>query len=815
MTYLNKKSVTTEEETLMRHLENRIDELAQQQESMERERTILLAEARGVDALANKKTEPLTKDIYSAHTLADGTRTGEQRHRGAQKSEARLNFEKKLADVGKLQEEYLAAYDAHFQTMSYGGKKWNTILEGFGIRSKDKVRALKKERVAFRDAQTSLTEDLKRNLIEDRGFTKDQAERVAKKYVEKVLTIDNVSYEQQKLLVAREKAFQEVTDKAAALEEKRKNANFLGKVAIYFKQNWELKLASKTIGATIALGSGVGAGAWLLRSLAGMAGGYMGGKWGRILGQKIGKKLFNKEGGRQVENITEKYIEGKISITEYQKRLEQLGLRANAVAALVGTAGAIGGGMGATIIEGAAVEGAHDALHTLHEHQHRNDLSPEEMADAQKILNEAREQALSDAQGGMSVEDQEKLIQNIHEEHVKSLLHKEHADTQSPETTATSNSVSETPITNATPDATTTPAPQPSHDIVIAVAEKGDGYIKLTEQLQEKLRAQYPDTDHAPQAVQDFLNKKAEAFTVEEKMLVYKDGTATSGMVHPGDKLTLDPDTGRIEIISKDGHVVSVLEDGDQATVETYTGTMGTEKTIEPTPEPSDSGATIDPTGEPEPARLSASDTATAPDVVPIETDGAKAIEATATNPTDNIERDEFGNPVTLESLNSTDASTTVPDTHTSEQVTPESVFADAAETHALLVDTTGYNPNAIAIAERYVYDLDAVQQKAFLDTYTSSVNTIFGYTVEGDYLENGFDNDSLWKFVYNKSLLDFKTAAEGMLERGEKLSVPAQNLYNHFYSNSTYDNMQSIMEPAPGLTIQNALALTVIADME
>ena len=831
MTYLNKKSITAEEEALMQHLEDRIDELAQQQESMKRERTILLAEAQGVGALANKKTEALTQNIYGQHDqtltvnkellnnkgekLSYTTKTGEQRmgtrisKEGkevslAQKSEARLNFEKRLADVGKLQEEYLAAYDTHFSRMSYGEKKWNTFLEGFGIRSKDKVRALKKERDAFRDAQTSLTEGLKRDLIEGRGFAKDQAERVAKKYVEKILTIDNVSYEQQKLLTAREKAFQEVTDKAAALEEKRKNANFLGKVAIYFKQNWELKLASKTIGATIALGSGVGAGAWLLRSLAGMAGGYMGGKWGRVLGQKIGKKLFNKEGGRQVENITEKYIEGKISITEYQKRLEQLGLRANAVAALVGTAGAIGGGMGATIVEGAAVEGANNALHSIHEYQHRDDLSPEELADAQKMLDEVREQALHDAQGGMSVEDQEKLIQNMHEEYTKSLQYQ-----------------NETPETNSLPETqVTTPALQPSHDIVTAVAQKGDGYIKLTEQLQEKLRAQYPDTDHAPQAVQDFLNKKAEAFTVEEKMLVYKDGTATSGRVHPGDKLTLDPNTGRIEILSKDGHVVSILEDGKTDTTEVYSGAMGTAKGIhhehaiiqDEAPTDNTSLDTLEGTSP----RMDAST------IDGVQETSAPSLDGSFVPGEEHAELDEFGNPVDIHSLDESgdngDSGTTPTEAPQKtavvgqEKVPAESVFEQSTK---LAINTENYHPDVVAIAEKYVADLDPTQQENFLNVYTATINKIFGYTPEGEYLESGFESGSLWNAIHDGSLKNFKIAAESALGKGTPLSVPAKNLYDYLYGSSTYSDIRAIMDPSEQITIGMALALTTFDAIE
>ncbi len=835
---LKKGDFAKAERELLLNIKQELYDIEDRLAHIENEIKIESTDILGVHRLANKETPRFVANIYSEHTqtttvnkeslndagenISFTTRTGEQRtgtktnKEGkevslAQKSEARLNFEKQLAEVGAAQAQYLEAYKNHFAGLSTGKLRQNAILESLGLRKADHARALKNERTQYEQAKASLTENLKRDLIEGRGFAVDQAERVAKKYIEKVLTIENVKQAESQVTTLRT----ELVDTRLADEAKKKEQNYntakgMKKFGLWIDRN-KLKLGGKAVSATIALASGLGAGAWALRAVAGMVGGQLGTKAGKFLGEKLGKKLFNSDAdSKHVENITNKYLEGKISITDYQKKLEALGLNANKVTALLMIAGGAGGALGGTALEGFGYthlqpmvadvqKDIHEGIKGVHKLQ---GLTREyETSEPEPVETPAADVGQSEPTLWERMNpkrwfgnDDETFFgdKDTPTENASPVVLEDNTDsstaTEESESAASESTQGETVATSDSTKPTVQETEQVSTGNTIEVsAEKGDGYIRLVEKMQAKLEAKYPNIEDAPPGAQALLAKDATQFSIEEKMLVYTDGKASSGIVHPGYRLTFNEETGQMLVLDKDGDLVATIEDGIKGTDEVYTGAMDT---------PHASEATEAPESNPE---------------TPAQPETLSSSEAVVVPSGEVAERDELGNIVTTDG---TDVKTTESSASEnkasitgSEKQNAADVFQSAPGDNTLEVDTEGYDDSVVAMAKKYVGAFPPENQQKFLDTYTSLVNKIFAYDVEGKVLTSGFEDLSLWDSFKGKSLATFNAAYTANISEGNAVNTTAQELHNYLYVNNDYSGLSVIENPPPKLTIEDALA--------
>lgn len=116
------------------------------------------------------------------------------------------------------------------------------------------------------------------------------------------------------------------------------------------------------------------------------------------------------------------------------------------------------------------------------------------------------------------------------------------------------------------------PVIQP-HASIEAIVGKGDGAIRTIEDLQDKLRAEYPEGAERPASVQHILDTKADKLAIEYGM--FKPGEAEeSAMFKVGGKFSVD-ESGNVSYQETADGSATILEKGTDAKVtEVYKGDM-------------------------------------------------------------------------------------------------------------------------------------------------------------------------------------------------------------------------------------------------
>ncbi len=799
---LKNDSLSEGEKKHMLSLEKEMEEIEEQQKSIknkvDRLKTLANIEHTGLENLTNKKPAFSTSNLYGIHTGKDGTRSGEQRLPGkTRKSQARLDFEQQLQSVGVIQSQYLESYKNHFEGKSLINLKYNSVLEGLGIRSKDKVNALKKERLAYEKAKDSLIKNLKYELTVYQDFTHDQAERIAKKYIDKVLTIENINNEEKKVAFLRKESIDNRLEADAQKKQRDyETARGVKKAKLWLDRN-KVRIAGKVASGSIALLSGVGAGAWALRAVAGSFGGYYGGKLGRNIGQKLGKKYFNNQSGRKVEKIIASYSEGHISISEYQKKLEKLGLNANRVTALCAIAGGVGGAL-----EGAKLEGfGYDiAQHYIHAD------APVDPTEPEKLVFPKPED--SPTEHAMSPDDEEKFLDKIRHSHYhqdeRGALHENHTSTDD-QRVSVGHSTTEAPdVPNDTlenPDPSLLEQYGDKLNTLTVTVKNGKGLISMFQDAHDKFTAEYVHDGeidaNAPEGVKSFLAKSPVEWAQESGGYdISADATGGNGLesilVQKGATLDIDTHTG--SIIFHNGADTQIIEDGDVSTpVTTLEGKFV------------DTNHTVD-------------------------------IDHSVSHPHVTIDR---GNGVeTPETISSNSSSPTEHSVGASfsgtEHVDPHSVFEENAESIASSTSPSTENFNdltsslakifSIQDTEAYttymknvftsfdIYTLDVAQQELFARTYTAVVDNLFGYDLPTGEHVSGFESNT-WFNIKGASLEGIYKTIDNSTASGEKLTDSAYTIDEFFRKDPDVKIISYIQNPPPAMSLETACARLALGE--
>jgi|GEM_PF-4384894 hypothetical protein len=790
---------TTDPDELER-INERMEEITEERERADKDLaeaknfvTIKKAEKLGLERMKYAKENPVAIDnVYGEHTGKDGTKSGEQRRKGsAEKSQARINFENALKNVGDLQTQYLTAYESHFKNMSPRKLKLNRMLENLGIRQGDKVKALKTEREKYESAKAGLLENLKNDLMKSRtierpdgtklkkeGLHPDQAERVAAKYVEKVLNIESINRENAKLETAKNEAFKDEIAKEQAAAKELENATRMEKIGLYFKRNWKFKVAMLGVGLTTTAVTGGVAGLYLLRRVAGMIGGLAGAEVGKKLGSGAGEALYGEKGhfgAKKFDAITTEYLEGKISTTEYEKRLEKMGLNKKRVKAVLAIAGGFGGGLGLSSVEAHFAGPVHatDVGASLVE---KGEVPDETTPETEDGIRQYQPLEVNDVHDGFN-----------EAAHVK---HVDQPTTESAHAASMEHSDNIEETTEVVQEKTNS-----SENAFEYTAKEGDGGIRMVRGMQAILKAKFPDMDSAPQTVQDFVNADAEQLNIDEKILVYKNGVAFSGRIDPGDKLVFDANTNKLEIISAKGDIISTLEDGNATTDEVFTGKMLEEHSN------SSAGET---TGMTDLEKLDGLNNGTqhvnvikyynpedlmqmSDDTQPLVTDDTNMF--TGGEP----EIDENGNQVTTTLSNSTE--------------TPDSFN----------FDNSNYDGDIVAMAERYgVNKLPAIAQENFFHDYDNTVRLIFATDANDQRVLDPYESPSLWDTYKTESYKEIVTTLDQKIDTNgmESLSIVELGIYKYLHPVETAETvgkihiLEDISLRSPDMSLRDIIAV-------
>lgn len=812
LTKLEVNSLSDGEKKHMLELENEMEDIEKKQVDIKNAIAHLKAlediEYRGLEKLTHAKPGFSTSDLYSKHTGKDGTATGEQRQHGkAQKSQARLLFEHHLETVGARQSEYLEAYKNYFAGKSIASLKWNTLLEGLGVRSKDKVKALEKQRRAYENEKDSLIQELKYDLVEHQGYATDQAERIAKKYIQKVLTIENISKEEEKIANLRKGSIDDVlASHAQQKEEKYNHAQGVEKAILWLERN-KVRIGGKVLSGSIALFSGVGAGAWALRAIAGGFGGYYGGKLGRMVGQKLGKKFFNTASGPKVEKIIALYTQGRISISQYQRKLKRLGLNANRVTALCAIAGGVGGALGGAKLEGIGYD-------VLHQSSSSDSLPIEENSEKEfhRIpKDDPQEHA-------MSPQDEKEFLDKVrhsyyHQEEREG-LHEQH--TINDEQRSSSDTLIKDETVTEGPDTVlATPETDPLTTLTITVKE-GKGLISLFQDAHNKLSAEYihdgsVDVD-APEGVKNFLSKSPVQWAQESGGYnVSADASGGNGLesilVQKGATLEIDTHTG--SIVFHNGADTQIIEDGDVSTpVTTLEGKfMDTNHSVDTHHTSPPTHATIDREGSPS---IESSDTSIT---------AGKSIKIIRNYSLDHASASEHY------------SGTSIPNV---EHVDPKSVFSENTDTAVSNVTSQEENFNdltstlaetfSIHNAEAYseymkniftafhIYDLDVIAQEQFARTYTAVVDNLFGYDLPTGEHVSGFESNT-WFNIKGASLAGIFKTIDDSFASGKKVSDSAYMIHEFFRNDPDVRAISYIQHPPATMSLETACARLALGE--
>ncbi|MBP6912189.1 MAG: hypothetical protein KBB88_03255 [Candidatus Pacebacteria bacterium] len=761
---LKNGSLSEGEKIHMLSLEKEMEDIEEEQKSIKNEidrlKTLADIEHTGLENLTNKKTVFSTPNLYGVHTDKDGTLSGEQRLAGkARKSQARLAFEQQLQTVGVIQSQYLESYKNHFEGKSLINLKYNSVLEGLGIRSKDKVKALKKERLAYQKAKDSLIADLKYELTVYQDFTHDQAERIAKKYIDKVLTIENINNEEKKVAFLRKESIDNRLEADAQKKQRDyETARGVKKAKLWLDRN-KVRIAGKVASGSIALLSGVGAGAWALRAVAGSFGGYYGGKLGRNIGQKLGKKYFNNQSGRKVEKIIASYSEGHISISEYQKKLEKLGLNANRVTALCAIAGGVGGAL-----EGAKLEGfGYDiAQHYIH-------------ADAP-----------------------------VYHQEVRGSLHEHHAITHDQRVSAGHTTTESPDVPNDTlenPDPSLLEQDGDKLNTLTVTVKDGKGLISMFQDAHDRFTAEYVHDGEidasAPEGVKSFLAKSPVEWAQESGGYdMSADATGGNGLesilVQKGATLDIDTHTG--SIIFHNGADTQIIEDGDISTpVTTLEGKfMDTNHTVDIDHSVSHPHVTID--------RGNGVET-------------PETISSNSSSPTEHSVGAGFSETehVDPHSVFEENAGSVASDTSTSAEN-----FNDLTSSLAKIFsiqDTEAYTTYMKNVFTSFdIYSLDIAQQELFARTYTAVVDNLFGYDLPTGEHVSGFESNT-WFNIKGASLEGIYKTIDNSTASGEQLTESAYTINEFFRKDPDVKIISYIQNPPPAMSLETACARLALGE--